>query len=535
MASFPICTTSQGRVLSLERKGFLPPQAESGWRLEDIGRAPDPHGDEVVVLVPFYEHGFGLPLHPFVRGLLFFYGLEIQHLNPNAILHMACFIMLCEAFLGIAPHFKLWCYLFWPQLLPGQGGQSFVDGVAVQLRNSRKQDYLQILLPSSSHGYAGEWFYVQKLGDPPLANGGQDKRYANQVELLLGKIYTLRRHGLTGTKLVHTFLHRRVQPLWLRQHGVWGYIDIGDLDRSSTDELAPEEVRSRLVTVTEGTSSAPFAGGPLALNHSIKSDLGLGNLKPSIAPLPEDAAVKADRKRKRDADACAKEEREKCHQRVHQQKLVQRAQRAKERGDSPTPPTDPSDEEWSSDATSEAVPLVDSSHPDTLPEALLVMDPPGAQAWPPLSRADVPGTSSNDVRGATSSLAMASTSGQTASAMEGDAVVAGTAAAGSPDVAGLVASPLLGTVVPATSVEGDASQPSSRSGPVASAASGVPPSVQASSPSGGSRQRAALTGGPILSASAAHTVVPPALRRPFSALRSSRYVVLILLCRDWVS
>ena len=104
------------RLAILEKKGFLPSRVVSGSRLPELGSLPDPRGNEIVVLAPFYERGFGLPLHPFVRGLLFFYGLEIQHLNPNAVLYMACFITLCEAFLGIAPHFKLWCYLFRPQL-----------------------------------------------------------------------------------------------------------------------------------------------------------------------------------------------------------------------------------------------------------------------------------------------------------------------------------------------------------------------------------------------------------------------------------
>lgn len=36
-----------------------------------------PQDDEVFVLVSFYERGFGLPRHPFVQGLLFFYKLEL--------------------------------------------------------------------------------------------------------------------------------------------------------------------------------------------------------------------------------------------------------------------------------------------------------------------------------------------------------------------------------------------------------------------------------------------------------------------------
>jgi hypothetical protein len=73
---------------------------------------PHPGDDEVVVLASFYERGFGLPLHPSMRGLLNYYQLEVKNLHPNAILHIAFFIMLQEAFMGINPHWGLWQYLF---------------------------------------------------------------------------------------------------------------------------------------------------------------------------------------------------------------------------------------------------------------------------------------------------------------------------------------------------------------------------------------------------------------------------------------
>jgi hypothetical protein len=64
---------------------------------------PRPRDDEVIMLASFYERGFGLPLHLFMRGLLHYYQGEIQNLHPNAILHIVCFIMLCEAFMGSIP------------------------------------------------------------------------------------------------------------------------------------------------------------------------------------------------------------------------------------------------------------------------------------------------------------------------------------------------------------------------------------------------------------------------------------------------
>ena len=50
--------------------------------------------------------------HRFLQGLLHYYRLELQHLNPNGIQHILAFIALCEGYLGIKPHFKLWKYFF---------------------------------------------------------------------------------------------------------------------------------------------------------------------------------------------------------------------------------------------------------------------------------------------------------------------------------------------------------------------------------------------------------------------------------------
>jgi hypothetical protein len=60
-----------------------------------------------VIFIAFLLRGLSLPPHPFLRGLLFAYGIQLHDLNPNTILHIACFIMLCECFLGIEPHWVL--------------------------------------------------------------------------------------------------------------------------------------------------------------------------------------------------------------------------------------------------------------------------------------------------------------------------------------------------------------------------------------------------------------------------------------------
>ena len=52
-----------------------------------------------------FVRGLGFPLHPFVRGLMFYYGLDFHDLAPNSILNISTFIVVCEAFLRIPPHF----------------------------------------------------------------------------------------------------------------------------------------------------------------------------------------------------------------------------------------------------------------------------------------------------------------------------------------------------------------------------------------------------------------------------------------------
>jgi hypothetical protein len=70
----------------------------------------------IVVCVAFHEQGFGLLSHQFLCSLLWSYGLEMHHLTPSGILHVAAFVTLCEAYIGIEPPFNLWSHFFRAQL-----------------------------------------------------------------------------------------------------------------------------------------------------------------------------------------------------------------------------------------------------------------------------------------------------------------------------------------------------------------------------------------------------------------------------------
>ena len=83
--------------------------ADIAHQLPDDGQViPTLLPHERVVFVAHFICGLGFPLHPFIRGLMFYYGLDFHDLAPNFVLNISEFIVVCEAFLRIKPHFSLW-------------------------------------------------------------------------------------------------------------------------------------------------------------------------------------------------------------------------------------------------------------------------------------------------------------------------------------------------------------------------------------------------------------------------------------------
>src|SRR5207244_6064937 len=83
-----------------------------GWRAADGEAFPTANTGEIVVFESFFYRGFSVPTSRFFSGLLHFYKIELVHLNPNSILHIASFIHLCHAYLAIRPHFAHFRHLF---------------------------------------------------------------------------------------------------------------------------------------------------------------------------------------------------------------------------------------------------------------------------------------------------------------------------------------------------------------------------------------------------------------------------------------
>jgi hypothetical protein len=134
--------------------------------------------------VPFLLRGLALPASPFFRGLLDFYTLNLTHLNSNSVLQIAVFVHLCEAFLGILPHFGLWKYLYHCRPRMAEGQHQLVGGASLELRWGRKVEYLDIPLKDSIKGWHLEWFTMENHNKSlPLDRGGSPTfaRLAGQI------------------------------------------------------------------------------------------------------------------------------------------------------------------------------------------------------------------------------------------------------------------------------------------------------------------------------------------------------------------
>ena len=68
---------------------------------------PTPKPHERVVFLPHFVRELWFPLHPFVRGIMYYYGIDLHDLSPNSFLNISAFIVVCEAFLRILPPLRI--------------------------------------------------------------------------------------------------------------------------------------------------------------------------------------------------------------------------------------------------------------------------------------------------------------------------------------------------------------------------------------------------------------------------------------------
>jgi hypothetical protein len=189
---------------------------------------PRPPAGFRVLFLAFLLRVLSLPPHPFLRGLLFAYGIQLHDLNPNTILHIACFIMLCECFLGIEPHWALWRQIF----IIRRPQHYQTGGFSCQVRQD--VEYFNLQTPENNPGWRTKWFYARDKSSAGQNFGLEEFRpttiirswasWAHEpsedemkiTQPLMEKIHELQatpRKELSGLLLIRTSIERRIQPL----------------------------------------------------------------------------------------------------------------------------------------------------------------------------------------------------------------------------------------------------------------------------------------------------------------------------------
>jgi hypothetical protein len=102
----------QEHLQNLVSQGYITAAELTTCRMPEDPASLVPVRGYIVACAVFYERRFGVPSHLFLRSLQQFYGLDLHRLTPSGILHMVAFVTLCEAYMGIEPHFNLWNYFF---------------------------------------------------------------------------------------------------------------------------------------------------------------------------------------------------------------------------------------------------------------------------------------------------------------------------------------------------------------------------------------------------------------------------------------
>jgi hypothetical protein len=194
---------------------------------------PKPPSGYRVVFLSFLLHGLSLPAHEFLCGILYVYGVQLHQLTPNSILHIACFVTVCESFLGIDPHFLLWRSIFRLRPSVSLANKPELSGAIVSV--CAEAQYLEFSMSASVQGWRTKWFYIKdrkvssedEYGLAPFDASKELKKLAlwdspptdaemEEIAPLLTRIQALKGGkggALSGVQLMAFFVQHRVQPL----------------------------------------------------------------------------------------------------------------------------------------------------------------------------------------------------------------------------------------------------------------------------------------------------------------------------------
>ncbi|KAK1607191.1 hypothetical protein QYE76_030864 [Lolium multiflorum] len=262
---------------------------------------PNPPMEYRVSFVDHLIRGLSAPIHDFLRGLLFVYGIQLHQLTPNSILHISIFITLCECFLGVPPNWALWKRIFLLRRNASRNATYNIGGVVICVRTD--VEYFDVKFPDSVQGWRKKWLYIHEEsansvehnivpfdGNAKIqrrrswdAEASEEEKKA--TEALMSRIRQLqntRGEELSGVQITAYFLRIRVQPLQARKNPLWTYTGANDANRLSSD-LSAKDLEKLIRRISSLNKKDPVPSScrvepysstnPLPENHPTMSSL----------------------------------------------------------------------------------------------------------------------------------------------------------------------------------------------------------------------------------------------------------------------
>jgi hypothetical protein len=159
-SSWPASEVTQDYLQNLISKGCMIAVELATYLVPAGPESLAPVEGFIVVCAAFYVRGFDLLSHRCLCSCLRSYGLELHHLTPSWILHMAAFVTLCVGYIGIEPALNQWRHFFWAWLQHDSGvGAMFLGSVDILVRSDPRPDsYFSFPQPDSPTGWWKVWF-----------------------------------------------------------------------------------------------------------------------------------------------------------------------------------------------------------------------------------------------------------------------------------------------------------------------------------------------------------------------------------------
>ena len=191
---------------------------------------------------------------------------------------------LCEAFLGIEPHFELFRFLFHLKPQPDSFVLDVVGGAGLQLRQRKDREYISYSLSNKVIEWKPKWFYVEnQLGRfPPITPGPPiqwpewNKKPVDESQIpgLLEWIAVLRQNMLTGEAVVFDWMKRRIQPLQARETLGFQHQGTADSWRYSKEEISDDVAFSQVQQLLRNAKKVPVVPDTFSAANPPKQVLG---------------------------------------------------------------------------------------------------------------------------------------------------------------------------------------------------------------------------------------------------------------------